>query len=76
MFCNLVREISDLIIYIRIINYILLNAVVSIDRLTFYLNDLRETSARLIQTAWRGYRARRKFAEVRDERKREKVRHC
>ncbi|XP_069690172.1 IQ calmodulin-binding motif-containing protein 1-like [Periplaneta americana] len=37
------------------------------DRLTFYLNDLRETSARKIQTAWRGYRARRTFSEIRTE---------
>ncbi|GFG29104.1 hypothetical protein Cfor_01027, partial [Coptotermes formosanus] len=42
-------------------------------RLTFCLNDLRETSARRIQAAWRGYRVRRKFAVVKDELKREKA---
>jgi hypothetical protein len=44
------------------------------DGLAFCLNDLRETAARRIQTAWRGYRARWKCAEVRDELRREKVR--
>jgi hypothetical protein len=42
------------------------------DRL-FSLHDLRESSARRIQAAWRGYRVRRKFAEMQDELKREKV---
>ncbi|KDR07168.1 uncharacterized protein LOC110840305 [Zootermopsis nevadensis] len=47
--------------------------VLPADRLTFYLDGLREMSARRIQTAWRGYRTRRKFAEVRGERRREKA---
>lgn len=42
------------------------------DRL-FSWNDLRETSARRIQAAWRGYRVRRKFAVMQDELKREKA---
>lgn len=43
------------------------------DSLAFCLNDLRETAARRIQTAWIGYRARRKCAEVQDELKRKKA---
>ncbi|XP_023725405.1 IQ calmodulin-binding motif-containing protein 1-like isoform X2 [Cryptotermes secundus] len=43
------------------------------DTLAFCLNNLEETAARRIQTAWRGYRARWKRAEVRDELRREKA---
>ncbi|KAJ9580539.1 hypothetical protein L9F63_024279 [Diploptera punctata] len=43
------------------------------DHLAFYLNDLCETSARRIQTAWRGYRARKKFSEQKEELYREKA---
>lgn len=43
------------------------------DHLAFYLNDLCETSARRIQTAWRGYQARKKFSEQKEQLRREKA---
>jgi hypothetical protein len=54
-------------------SFSVINCSVFTDSLAFCLNDLRETAARRIQTAWRGYRARRKCAEVQDELRRKKV---